>query len=177
VPDVPCENELPRSLCSAGSDARPFCIRNLERDPRFAVRLCTTTEPRIAIAISVPGAASAYARPALDGARLALEEANAAAQGPAELSVYDDRSDPESARQVIATDALAVVGQATTAMSLAAGPLYAEAGLVSIGTTATGDGVTANATTFQASFTTGDGGEALANYLRHALNSTRAVVV
>ena len=139
-------------------------------------------QPRIAIAVSATGAASPYASPALDGAQLALEEANKARRRPhIELSVYDDRSDPEGAReiarQVIATDAIVVVGPATTAMSLAAGPLYAEAGLVSIGTTATGDGVRANATTFQASFTTSDGGEAAANYLRHVLGGSRAIVV
>lgn len=135
----------------------------------------TAQQPRIAIAVSATGAGAFYGSPALDGARMGGEEAGI------EVSVHDDRSDPaqarEIARQIAASGALVVVGPATTAMSLAAGPLYAEAGLVSIGTTATGDKVTANATTFRASFTTGDGGEALANYLRHVLNGTRAIVI
>jgi branched-chain amino acid transport system substrate-binding protein len=137
---------------------------------------------RIAIAASATGAVESYGRPAMEGAQLALEEANRDGEGPPiELSLYDDRSDTEQARaiarEVVATDALAVIGPATTAMSLAAGPIYSQAGLVSIGTTATGDQVTDNPTTFRASFTTGDGGEAMANYLRHILGGTRAAVV
>lgn len=137
---------------------------------------------RIAIAVSATGAVESYARPAMEGAQLALEEANHDGQGPViELSIYDDQSDPERARaiarEIVATDTLVVIGPATTAMSLAAGPIYSEAGLVSIGTTATGDQVTDNPTTFRASFTTGDGGDAMANYLRHILGGTKAAVI
>jgi branched-chain amino acid transport system substrate-binding protein len=137
---------------------------------------------KIAVAVSVTGSSEAYRSPTLDGARLAVEEANAAAAAPKiELRVYDDASDTdrgkELARQTIASDALVVVGPATTIMSLAVGPIYAEAGLVSLGTTATGDGVTANATTFRASFSTSDGGEVLASYIRHILGGKRAVVL
>jgi ABC-type branched-subunit amino acid transport system substrate-binding protein len=137
---------------------------------------------KIAVALSVTGAGESYGSPALDGARLAIEEANAAGDGSKiELAVHDDASNTdrgrELARQIAASDALVVVGPATTPMSLAVGPIYAEAGLVSLGTSATGDGVTVNATTFRASFSTSDGGEVLANYLRHILGGTRATVL
>src|SRR5262249_38132718 len=98
-----------------------------------------------------------------------------------EFATYDDASNPEKgreiARQIIASDALVVVGPATTPMSLAVGPIYSEGGLVSVATTATGDGVTVNPTTFRASFSTSDGGEVLANYLRHILGGARATVL
>jgi ABC-type branched-subunit amino acid transport system substrate-binding protein len=140
------------------------------------------SDGRIAVAVSLTGSGDSYGLPALDGARLAIEEHNASGAGPhLELAVYDDRSNDERARavarEIAASDALAVVGPATTGMALASGPVYAEAGLVCIGTTATGDGVTQNATTFRASFSTSDGGEALANYLRHVLGGERAIVL
>src|SRR5262249_44655906 len=136
----------------------------------------------IAVAVSLTGANESYGSPALEGARLAIEEANAAGATPSiELAVHDDASNTErgreGARQIIASNALVVVGPATTPAALASGPIYAEAGLVCIGTTATGDGVTANATTFRGSFSTSDGGETLANYLRHILGGTRAIVL
>jgi ABC-type branched-subunit amino acid transport system substrate-binding protein len=98
-----------------------------------------------------------------------------------DLAVYDDASDPDRARdiarQIAASDALAVIGPATTAMALAAGPVYAEAGLASIGTIATSDRTSDNATTFRAVFSTSDGGESLANYLRYALGNRHATVI
>jgi branched-chain amino acid transport system substrate-binding protein len=141
-----------------------------------------TPAAKIAVAVSISGVGENYGIPALDGARLAVEEANADPSAmKVELAAYDDISNPEVGRhianRIVDSDALAVVGPATTPMSLVVGPIYAEAGLVSIGTTATGDGVTANATTFRASFSTSDGGEVLANYLRYILGGTRAVVV
>jgi ABC-type branched-subunit amino acid transport system substrate-binding protein len=142
---------------------------------------------RIAVAVSLNGSGDSYGQPSLDGARLAVEEQNeggvgASGAGPSiALAVYDDTSNDDRARavarEIIASDALAVVGPATTGMALAAGPTYAEGGLVSIGTTATGDGTTAAATTFRASFSTSDGGEALANYLRHVLGGDHAIVL
>ena len=49
--------------------------------------------------------------------------------------------------------------------------------MASIVPTAHGDGVTANATTFRAVFSTSEMGESLANYLRHILGGVRAVVI
>jgi branched-chain amino acid transport system substrate-binding protein len=141
-----------------------------------------TAVATIAVAVSSSGGGETFGAPALEGARLAIEEANAEPGAQKiQIRVEDDISSPDVGRhitrQIVDSDALVVVGPATTPMSLVVGPIYAEAGLVSIGTTATGDGVTANATTFRASFSTSDGGEVLANYLRHILGGTRAVVV
>jgi branched-chain amino acid transport system substrate-binding protein len=107
---------------------------------------------------------------------------NAAGATPRlELTIYDDRSTEEGARQIaheIATsDALAVVRPALTVSSLAAGPIYADAGIVSVVPTAHRDRITDNATTFRTVFTTGEIGEAHANYLHYVLGGTRAVVI
>lgn len=136
----------------------------------------------IAVAVSLTGSGATFGVPALDGARLAIEEANAVS-GALHIGLvpYDDTSDAATCREiasrVVASDALVVVGPATTPMALASGPTYAEAGLVAIGTTATGDNVTDNATFFRASFSTSDVGELLANYLHHVLGGTRAIVI
>lgn len=136
----------------------------------------------IAIAVSSTGPGATFGLPAIEGAQLAIEEANARV-GALRIgfTVHDDMSNDaraqDVARQIIASDALAVVGPATTPMALASGPIYAQAGLVAIGTTATGDNVTDNGTFFRASFSTGDAGELLANYLNHVLGGTRAVVI
>ncbi len=147
----------------------------------LTVASAQSTPLTIAMAVSLSGAGASYGRPALEGAQLAIEEANAAQQIPITLAVYDDESNPDRAQQVAAdistSKALVVVGPATTPMSLAAGPVYAKAAIASIGTTATGDGVTANSTTFRASFSTSDGGAAIAAYLHHALNGNRAAVL
>ena len=137
---------------------------------------------KIAIGVSLTGAATNFGQPSLEGATLALEEANNERGIPKiELEVRDDGSDADKAREVArqigAGDALAVVGPATTPMALAAGPVYAQSGLVTIGTTATGDSVTDSATFFRAIFSTSDGGEALVNYLRHVLGGTQATVI
>jgi ABC-type branched-subunit amino acid transport system substrate-binding protein len=137
---------------------------------------------KIAIAVSVTGISAPFGTPAIEGARLAVEEANASGDGQRiELVERDDASDAERsrevARQIIASDALVVVGPATTPMALAAAPTYAQAGVVCIGTTATGDSVTDSATFFRASFSTSDAGEALANHLHHILAGERAIVI
>jgi branched-chain amino acid transport system substrate-binding protein len=141
-----------------------------------------TSTLKIAVAVSLTGSGESYGSPTLEGVQLAVEEANAAnKESKIELATYDDQSNPDQARKVAAeiaaSDALVVVGPATTPMALAAGPIYAEAGIASIGTTATGDEVTQNATTFQASFRTSDGGEEIANYLYYALGGKRAAVL
>lgn len=136
---------------------------------------------KIAVAVSMTGPSSNFGQPALDGATLAVEEANAERGAKIELDVHDDGSDPdrsrEVARQIGLSDALVVVGPATTPMALAAGPVYAQAGIAAIGTTATGDSVTDNSTFFRAIFSTSDGGEALVNYLRYILGGTQAAVI
>lgn len=137
---------------------------------------------KIAIAVSLTGPAGTFGSPALDGTRLAVEEANASGDGPRiELVIQDDTSKADRAREVaqslIGSDVLAVVGPSTTPIAASVLPVYAEGGLVAIGTTSTGDDLTGNATFFRASFSTSDGGEALANYAHHVLGATKAVVL
>jgi ABC-type branched-subunit amino acid transport system substrate-binding protein len=137
---------------------------------------------KIAAQLSTTGAGETFGAPALDGARLAVEEANASGDLPRiELLIRDDASNVERgrelAREIIASECLVVVGPATTPMALATGPVYAEAGLVAIGTTATGDAVTDSSTFFRASFSTGDAGEALATYLHYVLGGSKAWVL
>ena len=61
--------------------------------------------------------------------------------------------------------------------SLAAGPVYASAGLVSLAPTATADTITRNVTTFRVIFKNSEQGETLATYLARVLNLHRAAVV
>jgi branched-chain amino acid transport system substrate-binding protein len=140
-----------------------------------------TQAAKIAVAFSLTGPAKSIGAPELDGVRLAIEEANTDGGVPTiELSVTDDASKIDEgrrlARQIGAGDALMVLGPATTLMAVETGPLYAEAGVVAIGST-TGDDVTAPRTFFRPFFSTSDGGEMLASYLRYVLRGSRAVVI
>ena len=96
-------------------------------------------------------------------------------------SVYDDKSNIETgkklAQQIGASDALLVVGPATTAMSLETGHIYSDAGIVNIGATPTGDRVTQPANFFRVPPSTSDVGEMLAGYLRYILGGERAIVL
>jgi ABC-type branched-subunit amino acid transport system substrate-binding protein len=137
---------------------------------------------KIALVFSLTGAGETFGGPALDGARLALEEANAGRTTPKiAIEIEDDASDPDKGRdiahKIINGDALLVVGPATTTMALAVSGPYAEAGVACIGPTTTGDSVTESPTFFRAVFSTSQGGEALANYLRYILGGTQAVVI
>jgi len=132
---------------------------------------------KIAVTVSVTGPSATIGVPVLDAARLAVEEANADGSVPRlELGVYDDRSNEEGAqevaRQLAAGDALVVVGPGSTMASLAAGPIYAEAGLVSIVPHAHDAGGPAHATTFRSVLSMSDMSASLANYLRYALGAS-----
>lgn len=136
----------------------------------------------IAVPVSLSGGGEFYGAPVLDGARLAVEEANAQrGEPPIELVVHDDRSTDsgarEAARAVIASAAVAAVGPALTTASLAAGGLYADANLASIVPTAHGDAVTDAATSFRPIFSTSQMGQSLANYVAHVLRARRAIVL
>jgi len=141
-----------------------------------------TPTVKIAVAVSVTGVGEPFGRPAVDGVKLAVEEANSSGATPLiEISVHDDESDTDRGREIMHGiadgDALVVIGPATTPMALAVGPVCTERGLVCIGTTTTGDTVTNNENLFRASFSTSDAGEALANYLRYILDGTSAIVL
>lgn len=143
---------------------------------------CAAQTVTIAVPVSRSGAAMTVGEPVLDAARLAVDEANAAGGTPRlAIEAFDDRSSDdgarEAARRIVAGEALVVVGPGLTTSSLAAGPVYASAGLASIVPHAHGDAVTANATTFRIVFSSSDMGEALGNYLALVLGAKRAVVM
>lgn len=144
--------------------------------------LAQTAPAKIAVAVSLTGSGMNFGQPNVDGATLAVEEANAERGATRiELEVRDDGSNPDKARAIAQElskgDALAVVGPGTTPIALAVGPVYAEAGIACIGPTTTGDSVTGSASFFRAIFSTSDGGEALVNYLRYVLGGTQAAVI
>ena len=136
---------------------------------------------KIAVAVSLTGPGETFGKPDLDGAQLAVEEANAGRGPKIELDVHDVTSNPDKAReiaeQIAAGDALLIVGPSTTPVALAVGPVCAKAEIACIGPTTTGDTLTSNANYYRAIFSTGDGGEAIANYLRYVLGGTQAVVI
>jgi ABC-type branched-subunit amino acid transport system substrate-binding protein len=137
---------------------------------------------KIAVALSLTGPNASIGRPDLEGARLAVEEANAAGGTPTiELSVYDDASNiaegKRLAKEISAGDALLVLGPGTTAMALDTGPIYSDAGVVAIGPTTTGDKVTDPKNFFRGEFSTSDAGEILASYIRYNLGGRRAIVL
>src|SRR5262249_55842494 len=93
----------------------------------------------------------------------------------------DDHGNNDDAREVAgkiaASDALVTIGPILTTASIAAGRVYADGGLVSLVPTAHGDTVTDAETTFRPVVSTGEMGEALANYLRYVVGGPRAVVI
>lgn len=129
----------------------------------------------IAFSGSLSGYGRIYGQPTLDGARLAAEEAGE------RLDVHDDKSTEdgarEVARQIVASNALMVVGPILTPTSLAAGPIYADGGMASIVTTATGAGGPRSSTTFRTMATTPELGAFLMDYLHGALDRSSAIVL
>jgi ABC-type branched-subunit amino acid transport system substrate-binding protein len=136
----------------------------------------------IAAAVSLTGERSAFGTGSLEGIQLAVDEANASGISPRiDLKVYDNASTPETAAtiatQIVSSPAVLVIGPGNTMNSLAAGPIYAQAGLASITTTATSDLITDNATTFRILFKNSEQGEMLATYLFRVLGQKRAALL
>ena len=141
-----------------------------------------TATVRIAVSASLSGSGRFAGEAQMDAVRFAIDEANAANAKPRiELSVHDDGSTEQGARdtanKIVAEDALAVIGPSLTTSSLAAGPIYAEQAMVSIVPTAHGNAIIESGTTFRTVFSTGEIGEALANYLHYVLHGTKAIVI
>ena len=149
----------------------------------FAIPLAKaqTSAVRIAAVLSRTGRDSSAGSAALDAVQLAVDEANATGETPRiELEPYDDRSTDEgareAARQVVAGDALVVVGGTTTS-ALASAPLLGEASIPSLLGYAQGAGGASNPTAFRLVFSAFEMGEAVANRLRYVLGTTHAVVI
>ena len=142
-----------------------------------------TSVVRIPVIVSRTGPDSPIGIPTLEAVQFAIDEANATGETPRiELEPYDDRSTDEgareAARQVVADDALVVVGPGTTTSGLAAAPLLGEARIPSLIPYAHGDALLAsNPTAFRLVFSASEMGEAVANRLHYILGATRAVVI
>ncbi len=137
---------------------------------------------KLAAALSLSGFGTFYGGPVLEGLTLAVEEANRQKGEPSiEVSVADDHTSPSEAaalaRSLASSDALAVIGPPLTVSAMLTGPIYEQAGLVSIVPTSHGDDVPKPSTTFQPIFNTGAMGAALANYDFYVLGRHRAVVL
>lgn len=136
----------------------------------------------IAVALPLTGEESAIGEGSLQGIQLAIEEANALGTKPRiDLALYDDRSNDDEAKKlatrIVASRATLVLGPALTTASLAAGPVYAQAGLVALTPTAAGDAVTQNATTFRVVLKNSEQGQMIAIYLTRVLGNHRADVI
>ena len=142
-----------------------------------------TETAKLGVVVSQTGEfAASYGKPFLDSVRLAVEEANAAGAAPRiELEIQDDRSTEsgarEAAKRIGESSAIAVVGPVLSILALPAGPVFAQAGIPSIVSTAGSDLVTNNPTTFQTVFRNSDLGESVADYLRYALGGKAAAVI
>ncbi len=141
-------------------------------------------ELTVEFAVQVPltGEGEFFGRPALEGIQLAIEEANAGGSGlEFTYTVYDDESSNELAielaRQIVSSNATAVLGPVYSTTSLATGPIYADASMVSLPPSATSDLITESASTFRVIFKNSDQGEMLAHYLVQVLGAERAVVI
>jgi ABC-type branched-subunit amino acid transport system substrate-binding protein len=137
---------------------------------------------KIAVQSSLIGISSAAGNGFAEAIRFAVDEANAAGNNPRfEVQVFDDASTEEGSRaaaaQVVASDAAIVLGPARTPLAITACRIYGEAGLPIIATTLHADELTDNPTTFRTVISTGEIGEALADYLGRILHSKRAVVM
>jgi branched-chain amino acid transport system substrate-binding protein len=136
----------------------------------------------VAVSLPLSGDEAPYGQPVLEGVQLAIDEANAAGITPhIELRTFDDKGDDSLAKQVagevVASRAVLLLGPAFSTNSLAAGPVYAAGGIVSLATTCTSDLITESATTFRVLFKNSDQGETLALYLSRVLHQQRADVI
>jgi ABC-type branched-subunit amino acid transport system substrate-binding protein len=145
----------------------------------------TRAGPGVEIAVSLPLTGEgheSFGQGTLDGIQLAVDEANVGGAGPhIDLKIYDDKSSDDGAKEaaakIAASRAVLVLGPSYSTSSLAAGPIYAQAGMASLCPTATSDAITDNATTFRMIFKNSQQGEALALYLARVLRGERATVI
>ncbi len=135
----------------------------------------------IAVQSSLTGNSSAAGKNFAEAIGFAIDEANAAADGPRfVMQSFDDASmeagSASATAAIIASDAAVVLGPARSPLAIAACRTYGQAGLPVIATTLHPDELTLNPTTFRTVISTGEIGETLAEYLGLILHSRRAVV-
>src|SRR3712207_2178041 len=132
---------------------------------------------RIAVALTLSGPSGNTGTEVLEGVRMAMEDAGPRAAG-IELVVSDDGGEAEpareAARRVAAGDAVAVIGPSLSTVALAVETIYAEAGLAAVAPNIATDEATG---IFRLNLGQSRVGEAMADYLRHALGGRRAAVI
>ncbi len=151
----------------------------------FLLPIVAAAQPeplKIAVTGSLTGIGSFYGIPALDGARMAVDEANAESGKPRiEIEATDDKSllaeASTLAQTIVGGDALVAIGPDLTIIASRTNKIYASGILASIVPTAHGDDIPQAATSFQPIFNTGQLGSALADYLHYVLRGNHAVVL
>lgn len=136
----------------------------------------------IAVHSSLTGSGAFSGSALVEAIRFAVDRANANGADPhINLVVYDDHSTKagaeEVAAKIAASDALLVLGPALSQRAIEACPLYAKQGVPVIVSTAHADSITASATCHRTVISTGDIGNALANYLGHVLQQKKARLI
>ena len=131
----------------------------------------------IAVVLTLSGPAGNIGTEVLEGVRMAIEEAGPRAPR-VDLAITDDQGSIEgarnAARRIADGNSLAVIGPSLSALALAVDPIYAEAGLAVIAPTIATDEA---AGIFRLNLGQSKVGEALSDYLRHALGGRRAQVI
>jgi ABC-type branched-subunit amino acid transport system substrate-binding protein len=164
--------------CAAALALAAFALVGIPADGRAAGAGAAV---EVAVELPLSGEEASYGTAVMEGIQLAIEEANAGDGPRIALKTYDDQGSDEVARRlaerIVASPAALVLGPAFSTNSLAAGPVYAAAGLASLATTCTADSITRNATTFRVLFKNSDQGELLALYLARVLGLRSADVI
>jgi branched-chain amino acid transport system substrate-binding protein len=131
----------------------------------------------IALALTLSGPAANVGTEVLEGVRMGIEDAGSRAP-PVDLAIIDDGGSVEGAREaarrIAEGEALAVIGPSLSAVAQAVEPIYAEAGLAVVAPNIATDATTG---IFRLNLGQSRVGEALADYLHHALGGRRAVVI
>ena len=140
----------------------------------------------IAVAVPLSGDSAAQGREIVDSVRMFVDQANrdGGVNGrPLAVMTYDDHGDADRAvavaNQIVADDkALLVIGHTLSGTSLAAGPIYAKAGIPMITPSATSPRVTAeNPWAFRMLFDNTTEGLLLATYAHGQLGADHLTVI
>ncbi|MEV7193691.1 ABC transporter substrate-binding protein [Streptomyces sp. NPDC093510] len=140
----------------------------------------------VAVVAGLTGPGAESGRAVLRGTRFHIDQINSnggVAGHPVQVLVHDDKDDPETARRVarkIVDDGRAalVVGHTVSGTAIAAGPVYADAGIAAITPTATADAITRdNPWFFRTTFTNRYQGAFIAGYLNGVEKAGTASVI
>jgi ABC-type branched-subunit amino acid transport system substrate-binding protein len=139
----------------------------------------------VALALPLTGEIAAEGQDVAAAMRLYVGQLNTAGGingHPINLQIFDDRSDaqyaPQVAQQIVDSRALVVIGHFTSALSLAAGPVYKQNGIAAVTGTATADSVTQdNPFYYRTTFTNTGYAAQLGGYVATQLGAKRASII